>query len=416
MKNQPARGTRDIWGKEFSHFIKVQSKAWEIAERFGFQGIETPIFEFTEVFLKNLGDASDIVNKEMYTFSDRGGDSLTLRPEGTASTVRAIISEGLTRETPLKFYYQGPMFRYERPQKGRYRQFYQIGVEFIGSNEPLADVEVLSLSYDFLSELGLKKIIELKINTIGDKESRDNYRTELVKFLTPQKNKLSEDSQRRLEQNPMRILDSKDPQDKAITLNAPRPQNHLNESSKKFFDEVLNNLSKLGIPYSIDDKLVRGLDYYTHTVFEFVTESLGSQGAVLSGGRYNDLVKNMGGGDLPGVGMAAGVDRLMLLIDQLEPTSEQKILGIIPVFDADVENALLIMQKLRHSGIKCEMPLTGNISKKMKKASKNCSHALIVGGEEWTTQNIVLKNLSSGEQKTIPLNNLEINIKKEIYP
>lgn len=414
MKLQSARGTRDIWGKDFAAFLHVQNTAFKIAQRFGFQGMETPIFEFTEVFQKNLGEASDIVNKEMYTFLDRGGDSLTLRPEGTASTVRAIISEGLLRELPLKFYYQGPMFRYERPQKGRYRQFYQIGVEFIGSENPLADVEVLDMSYQFLCELGLQQFINLKINTIGDKESRANYREELVKYLTPFKSQLSEDSQRRLEQNPLRILDSKDPKDQELTAKSPHPKDSLTASSREFFETVLKNLEALKIPYVLDSKLVRGLDYYTHTVFEFVTENLGSQGAVLSGGRYNDLVKNMGGSDCPGVGMAAGVDRLMLLLEQLNTSFTHSSYAVVPIDDADEVQALQFMQGLRKRGFAMEMPLSGNLSKRLKKATKNSKGAFLFGGDELKKSQVVFKNFISGEQTNLDIKNVENFLKGEL--
>lgn len=323
MTIQPARGTRDIYGADLAAFKQVENTAREFAKRYGFGEIQTPIFESTEVFCRGVGETSDIVSKEMYTFTDRGGESFTLRPEGTAGVVRAFISEGMEQNQPVKLMYAGPMFRYERPQKGRYRQLHQVGVEILGAATPQTDVEVLCLAWDFLSALGLQKYIRLELNTLGDVESRTAYRDALVAYFSDFKDKLSEDSRVRLEKNPLRILDSKDEGDKKIVENAPKMTDFLNEESKKFFDAVQDGLNALGIPFVVNPRLVRGLDYYRHTVFEFVTDSLGAQGTVLAGGRYDGLVQQLGGSQTAGIGFGAGIDRLALLVAEAGLVSPQ---------------------------------------------------------------------------------------------
>ena len=302
MTIQPARGTRDIYGEELRAFSFVERTAKELAERYGYGEIRTPVFEFTEVFSRGIGEATDVVSKEMYTFTDRGGESLTLRPEGTAGAVRAFISEGMEQNQPVKLFYSGSMFRYERPQKGRYRQFNQIGVELLGASSPQADIEVLSLAWEFLKALGLKDFIRLELNTLGDLESRAAYREALVSYFSAHKDELSEDSLNRLDKNPLRILDSKDERDKKIVEGAPEMTAYLNEESREFFETVQEGLKALDIPYTVNPRLVRGLDYYRHTVFEFITESLGTQGTVLGGGRYDGLVQELGGSQTPGIG------------------------------------------------------------------------------------------------------------------
>jgi len=311
-KYQSVRGTRDLLPELKQTFRLIDETAYKTAKNYGFKEIETPIFEFSDVFHRSLGETSDAVSKETYTFTDRGGDSITLRPEGTAGVVRSFISEGLAQHVPLKLYYYGPMFRYERPQKGRYRQFYQFGVEVLGLESALADVECLDLAWTILKNLKLSERCILEINTLGDIESRNAYRTALVNYLTPFKSQLSADSQVRFEKNPMRILDSKDEGDKKIVAGAPLMENYLNDTSKKFFSDVLAGLDKLKIPYKINSKLVRGLDYYCHTVFEFTTTELGAQSAILSGGRYDGLTEMLGGPKTAGVGWAAGVDELKI--------------------------------------------------------------------------------------------------------
>ena len=408
MAVQPARGTRDIYGKDLAAFLFVENTARDFAKRYGFGEIQTPVFESTEIFCRGVGETSDIVSKEMYTFTDRGGESFTLRPEGTAGVVRAFISEGMEQNLPVKLFYAGPMFRYERPQKGRYRQLHQVGVEVFGAPAPQTDAEVLCLGWDFLKALGLEKYIRLELNTLGDSESRAAYREALVAYLTRFKDSLSEDSLNRLEKNPLRILDSKDEGDRKIIENAPKMTDYLNEESLAFFNGVQDALKALDIPFVINPKLVRGLDYYRHTVFEFITDSLGSQGTVLGGGRYDGLVEQLGGPKVAGVGFGAGIDRLALLLAEVGkvPPSDRPI-AVIPV-GADMTLSMMkIAHDLRAQGFVVEMPYTGNMAKRLKKANKmNARAAIIMGSQEEEQGVVILRDLDSGEQKNVALNAL----------
>ncbi len=400
MKLQTVRGTRDIFGDEARLFQEIDQSFKKVAELYDFQEIETPVFEFTQVFKRTLGDESDIVNKEMYTFEDRSGDSLTLRPEGTASVVRAAISNSMLRDLPLKFFYSGPMFRHERPQKGRYRQFRQFGIELIGVDSPLADIEVLACAWSFFKNCGLTEKVQLEINTIGDDDSRSHYKKALLDYLSQFKDQLSEDSQTRLKTNPLRILDSKDEGDKKIVEGAPQFSDFLNAESRNFFDKVLTGLKQIGIPYNINSRLVRGLDYYNHTVFEFTTTHLGSQNAVLSGGRYNNLIETMGGPSTPGVGWAAGTDRLALLLEK--PKRAHQTVAVIAAQPDTEEHILPLMQELREAQVPAQTIYSGNISKQLKKANKrNCSHAIIIGEEELKKGEYQLKNLMDGQQENL---------------
>ena len=279
---KPVRGTHDVLPEESLRFRYVEETAYRLARRYGFGEISTPTFEFTEVFSRTLGETSDIVTKEMYTFADRGGESITLRPEGTAGVARALISNGLAQDLPLKLFYRGSMYRYERPQKGRLREFHQVGVEILGVAEPLADIEIISLASDFLSALGLADIVTLELNSLGDGESRDAYRKVLVEYLSAHRDKLSEDSLKRLERNPLRILDSKDQGDREVVAGAPLISESLNDASATYFATLTAALGDLGIAYTVNPKLVRGLDYYCHAAFEFTTDALGAQGTVLA--------------------------------------------------------------------------------------------------------------------------------------
>lgn len=399
---QSVRGTKDIFPDECEKFRFINNTAYLLARRYGYGEIQTPIFEFTDVFHKTLGETSDIVGKEMYTFTDRGGDSVTLRPEGTAGIARAFISEGLAQQIPLKYYYCGPMFRYERPQKGRQRQFHQIGVEFIGSASPLADIECLALSFDILSALGLGEKVNLELNTIGDVESRKQYRQVLVEYLEKFRHELSEDSKIRLEKNPLRILDSKDAKDQQILQGAPSVYHHLNKESLEFFEKVKNGLAILGITFKENPNLVRGLDYYCQTVFEWTTDHLGSQGTVLAGGRYDGLISMMGGPATPGVGWASGVERLILLLEGQELRKPAKTIAVIAADEAAEAAALLLSHTLRKRGFQVEQPFSGNMGKKMKRADKlNCEWACLLGEAEILNQNITLKNLKTGEQRSV---------------
>lgn len=401
-KLQRVRGTRDLLPEDNIVFRFVEQSAYDTALLYGFGKIETPIFEFSDVFHRTLGETSDVVNKETYDFTDRGGEKLTLRPEGTAGVARAFISEGLSQSLPLKFYYSGPMFRYERPQKGRYRQFYQLGAECLGYDSPLADAECIGLAWDLLRKIGISQDCTLEINTLGDAESRTAYREALVQYFTNQKDSLSADSRMRLEKNPLRILDSKDEGDKKLNANAPKRDQYLNETSQKFFQQVLKGIEKLGIPYKINDQLVRGLDYYCHTVFEFTTSKLGAQGTVLAGGRYDGLIEMMGGPRTPAVGWAAGIDRLADLTPRDLAERKDSLIAVIGADELGEEESIQVAHELRSRGLRTENFLSGKMGKKMQKANKlGASYAVILGTSEVENKTATIKNFATGEQKTI---------------
>ena len=414
MKLQPARGTRDIYGKDLSAFLFVENTARDFAKRCGFGEIQTPVFESTEVFARGVGETSDIVSKEMYTFTDRGGESFTLRPEGTAGVVRAFISEGMEQNQPVKLFYAGPMFRYERPQKGRYRQLHQVGVEVLGATAPQTDVEVLCLAWDFLSALGLQPFIRLELNTLGDAESRAAYREALVTYFEQYKDQLSEDSRVRLEKNPLRILDSKDEGDKKIVENAPAMIDYLNEDSRAFFENVKAGLTEMGIPFVVNPRLVRGLDYYRHTVFEFITDSLGAQGTVLGGGRYDGLVEELGGPKTAGIGFGAGIDRLSLLLQETgKQPAEPRPIAVIPVGEDTLLPVMKIAHDLRQNGFIVDMAYSGNMGKRMKKANKiNACAAVIMGSDEYEKGIVTVRDLDTGDQSEIAFAELNAFMQK----
>ena len=399
---QPVRGTHDLLPDEMRCYRRVVDTARDAAECAGYLEIETPIFEFSEVFKRTLGDTSDIVTKEMYTFTDRGGETITLRPENTASVARAFISEGLAQHTPLKYFYSGPMFRYERPQKGRLRQFHQTGVELIGVADPLGDVEIIAVGVEFLRRLGVWDHCYLDINSLGDAESRKAYRDVLVSYLSGYKDKLSKESVERLERNPMRILDSKDEGDKAIVANAPVYSDHLNQASKDFFARVLEGLDAIGIPHSVNPRLVRGLDYYCHTCFEIISDDLGAQGTVMGGGRYDGLIGIMGGPETPGVGWASGVERCMMLLKE-EPKARRPV-ALVPIGDVAERKALILANEIRRAGLPADLGYSGNMGKRMKRANKlNARVAVILGENELAKNVAAVRDLDSGEQREVPL-------------
>ena len=402
---QPARGTSDLLPGDKARHNKVVATAQTISARFGFQDMATPIFEFTDVFRRPLGDTSDVVSKETYSFEDRGGTELTLRPENTASVMRAVISNGLTQTLPQKYFYAGPMFRYERPQKGRMRQFHQIGVELIGPASPLADAEVITCGADILDELGVLSKCTLHLNSLGDSESRQAYRAALISYLTQYQDALSDDSKRRLSQNPLRILDSKDETDREIIADAPVLSDYLNEASRAHYDVLTNALSKAGIDFVADPRLVRGLDYYCHTAFEFITDALGAQGTVLGGGRYDGLAEMLGGPALPAVGFAAGIERLSLLID--EPAAESADLMVISLdkeLDAD---AFAVASQLRRAGYLVDVPFSGNLGKKLKRADKiGAPRVILLGTDEWHNNQLQVKSLATSDTTLIARDDL----------
>jgi histidyl-tRNA synthetase len=402
---QPVRGTHDLLPEEMRRYRFVVETARAAAECYGFQEVATPIFEFSEVFKRTLGDTSDIVTKEMYTFTDRGGETITLRPEGTAGVARAFISGGLSQHLPLKYFYSGPMFRYERPQKGRLRQFHQTGVELLGIAEPLGDVEIIATGVAFLGRLGVWERCNLEINTLGDGESRKAYRDVLVAYLTQFRDQLSKDSQERLERNPMRILDSKDEGDQRIVADAPVYSDHLNEASRDFFQRVLAGLDALGIAYKINPRLVRGLDYYCHTCFEIMCDDLGAQKTVMGGGRYDGLVGIMGGPETPGVGWASGVERCMMLVDR--DLHARRPIALVPIGAAAEKQCLVLAEELRRRGLYAELGYSGNLGKRMKRANKlNARVAVILGDDEIAKGVAALRDLDSGEQREVALDQL----------
>ena len=404
-KLQPVRGTADLLPDVMAQHRLVIDTARQATARYGFQEMATPIFEFSEVFSRPLGESSDIVTKENYSFADRGGEQLTLRPENTAGVVRAMISGGLTQSLPLKYFYTGPMFRYERPQKGRMRQFHQVGIEYLGPNDALADAEVISAGARFLAQLGVLPHCVLHLNSLGDAESRAAYRAALVSFLQTHESALSDDSKRRLAVNPLRILDSKDAGDRDILQTAPKLQDYLNAVSKAHFQTLTTALDAAGVTWVFDPLLVRGLDYYCHTAFEFVTDALGTQGTVLGGGRYDGLSEMLGGPAVAGVGWAAGIERLAMLAgDAAVAVPKVAMLSTDPETDLA---AFQLAETLRDTGVDIEFPTTGAIGKKLKKAARsNIRLAIILGGDELAKNTVQLRDLTTGTQAEIAMADL----------
>ena len=399
---QPARGTADLLPDSMAKHRLVIDAARTASARYGFQEMATPIFEFSEVFSRPLGESSDIVTKENYSFADRGGEILTLRPENTAGVVRAMISGGLTQSLPLKYFYAGPMFRYERPQKGRMRQFHQVGIEYLGPDDSLADAEIIACGARFLASLGVLDDCELHLNSLGDSDSRAAYRAALIAYLETFADQLSDDSKTRLVVNPLRILDSKDAGDRAILQDAPRLQDYLNDVSKAHFADLTAALDSAGVAWVFDPLLVRGLDYYCHTAFEFVTTSLGAQGTVLGGGRYDGLAEMLGGPKVAGVGWAAGVERLAMLVETASVNNPK--VAILMADDGARQAAFRLAEQLRDAGIDIDLPTSGAMGKKLKKADKaGIWTAVIMGSDELAKNTVQLRNLRDGSQQELPL-------------
>ncbi len=400
MQLRSPRGTHDLFGDDARRHRHVVETARAVAALYGYGDIATPVFEFTGVFARSLGETSDVVSKEMYTFTDRGGEEVTLRPENTASVMRAILQHGLLQQAPLRFFYAGPMFRYERPQKGRLRQFHQIGTELVGAPEPLADVEVIAIGRHALEALGIAGHVRLELNSLGDPASRSAYRDALVAYLQRYEGDLSEDSRRRLARNPLRILDSKDDKDKRIVADAPPLAAQYNDASRAFFDAVLEGLARLGIAFEINRNLVRGLDYYTHTAFEFTTAALGAQGAVIAGGRYDGLMAQLGGPATPGVGWAAGVERLALLLNA--PPAPAAPVALVPIGGAAESEAPVLAAELRRAGLVVDLAFKGKPGQRMKRADRlGAAVAVVLGDEELARGIVQVRDLASGEQHPV---------------
>ncbi|MBH0111690.1 histidine--tRNA ligase [Novosphingobium sp. YJ-S2-02] len=372
------RGTQDIFGAEAEAFAHVVETFERVRKLYRFRRVEMPVFEKTGVFSRSLGETTDVVSKEMYSFEDRGGESLTLRPEFTAGIARAYLTDGWKQYAPLKVATHGPLFRYERPQKGRYRQFHQIDAEIIGATEPMVDVELLVMADQLLKELGIAQGVTLQLNTLGDAESREAWRAALVEYFRAHRAELSEDSQDRLERNPLRILDSKDPRDKPFTADAPRIDDFLSSEAQDFFGAVTQGLEAASVDFVRAPALVRGLDYYRHTAFEFVTDQLGAQGTVLGGGRYDGLLEALGGPATPAVGWAAGIERLAMLVADAGHVPQAPLTCILAVED---DAALAFAQKaittLRFQGLDAEMIATGSPRKRFDKAVKLGAKVLV---------------------------------------
>ncbi|MFN3748526.1 MAG: histidine--tRNA ligase [Sphingorhabdus sp.] len=402
---QPVRGTQDMYGETEERFAHVVSTFERVRRLYGFKGLQLPVIEPTAVFARSLGEATDVVSKEMYTFEDRGGDSITLRPEFTAGIARAYLTNGWQQHAPMKVTAHGPLFRYERPQKGRYRQFHQIDAEIIGAAEPAADVELLVMADQLLHELGIKEGVTLELNTLGDAASRDAWRAALITYFNDHKDVLSEDSLSRLEKNPLRILDSKDPDDRGVAHAAPKIDEFLSSEAQDFFGAVTAGLDAAGVAWTRNAKLVRGLDYYRHTAFEFTTDRLGAQGTVLGGGRYDGLIENLGGPATPAVGWAAGIERLAMLVDV--PQASPIDVAVIPL-GAEAETvAISLITQLRRHGISCDMAFRGNLKKRMQRANAlGAFKALIIGDAEVAAEEVTVKNLETGEQRTIKMTEL----------
>jgi histidyl-tRNA synthetase len=406
---QASRGTRDILPSEMGYWQQVERVAAQVLEQALYQEIRTPIFEQTALFERGIGETTDVVGKEMYSFLDRGDRSLTLRPEGTAGVVRALIEHNLQASGGVqRLWYKGPMFRYERPQAGRQRQFHQIGVEVLGSADPRADAEVIALGTDILQTLGLKNL-HLSLNSVGNAEDRQQYREALVNYLTPYHAHLDPDSQARLSRNPLRILDSKDQKTQEIVRQAPSILDYLGDRSRQHFEQVQQLLSDLGIVYQLNPSLVRGLDYYTHTAFEIQSDDLGAQATVCGGGRYDGLVSSLGGPDTPAVGWAIGLERLILLLQQLQPVlSPRPDFYLVSKGEKAEPQALLLAQRLRQAGFSAELDLSGSaFGKQFKRADRSGAIAcLILGDAEAESQTVQLKWLAQKEQETLSLTQL----------
>ncbi|WP_041582472.1 histidine--tRNA ligase [Salisediminibacterium selenitireducens] len=414
MKYSIPRGTQDILPGESEKWQYIENKARDLCARYRYREIRTPMFEQTELFARGVGDTTDIVQKEMYTFEDKGGRSLTLRPEGTASTVRSFVDQKMHgwADQPVKLFYIGPMFRYERPQSGRMRQFVQFGVEAMGSSDPAIDAEVIGLAMDFYRELGLKGV-KLVLNSLGDQESRENHRNALISHFEPVIGELCSDCQARLEKNPLRILDCKKDRDHEKMAAAPSILDYLNEESKAYFETVKSYLEAMGIPYEVDPGLVRGLDYYNNTAFEIMIdgEGFGAITTLMGGGRYNGLVEEIGGPETPGIGFALSIERLLMALESQGitlPVNHGIDAYMVALGDAAKAHVPKLVHELRSAGLSVD---TDYLNRKMKGQMKaagrlHARYALILGDEELEAGTIEVKHMETGNQETIQISEL----------
>lgn len=419
MKLQKPKGTQDILPGQSEKWQYVEALARETFKKYRYQEIRTPIFEHYEVISRSVGDTTDIVTKEMYDFYDKGDRHITLRPEGTAPVVRSYVENKFFApevQKPVKLYYMGSMFRYERPQAGRLREFHQIGVECFGTLNPAVDVETIAMAAQLFDELGIQNVT-LHLNSLGNSSSRAAYRQALIDYLTPMRDSLSKDSQRRLEENPLRVLDSKEPEDKVAVENAPSILDYLDEESQVHFDTVRQLLEKLDIPYIIDTNMVRGLDYYNHTIFEFVTDVAGSELTICAGGRYDSLVEYFGGPDTPSFGFGMGVERLLLVLDKqgVSLPLEEELDIYIAVLGAEANGrALELVQALRRQGFRAERDyLDRKIKAQFKSAdSFGAKTILTLGQSEIESNQVTVKNNQTRAEVTVSLTDVETNFQE----
>ncbi len=405
------RGTADLMPPATARWQELEARIHRLARRYGYGEIRTPVFEATELFVRGVGETTDIVEKEMYTFVDRGGRSMTLRPEWTAPVVRAAMQHGLFSQGPQRLYYIGPIFRYERPQKGRYRQSHQFGIECAGFGGPEADVEVIALAWELMQSYGMAGVA-LHLNSIGDEACRPRYREALLAHFRPHRSELSEDSQRRLERNPLRLLDSKAPEDRPFLDSAPSFADVLCDACRAHFARVCGYLDAMGIPYAVDPRIVRGLDYYTRTVFEFVSDALGAQSTVCAGGRYDNLVKSLGGPDVPSVGFALGLERFLMILEAMGFTGEGGRDGIQAIaLGADARATLVpLVARLRGA---VRAPVFADYEDRkllahLKLADRNhARYALILGSDELAAGEIILRDLERRRDERWPLRSVE---------
>ncbi len=420
-KLQSVRGMRDILPEQSSSWQFIENIARDLFNSYGYKELRTPIIESTDLFKRSIGDATDIVEKEMYTFEDRNGDSLTLRPEGTAGCVRAGMQHGLLHNQQQRIWYIGPMFRHERPQKGRYRGFYQAGIETYGIEGPDIDAEVIAIATRFWKKLGFKNV-RLEINSLGSNEARQDYREVLIKYFSQHEDQLDEDSKRRLHKNPLRILDTKNPKMKDLVSNAPDLLDYLDEESQQHFEGLKQRLEEMGIEYHVNSRLVRGIDYYNRTVFEWITEELGAQGTICAGGRYDGLVKQLGGRETPACGFGIGIDRLQLLVEEqgLDHSDNNPHAYFVLSGEQAELAGLALAEKLRDTHPQLRLLVnsaSGSFKSQLKRADNSgASYALILGDNEVAEETITIKPLRNKQlqQQTIPLSNLDELIISEL--
>lgn len=411
MKFQSVKGTKDVLPAESHIWQGVEQTIRNVMHLFNYREIRTPVFEETALFARGIGELTDIVGKEMYTFEDRSGTSLTLKPEMTASVIRAYIQHNLGEQQPLvKLYYIAPMFRQERPQAGRLRQFHQFGAEAIGSQDPSVDAETIALALEVYRAVGITHY-ELRLNSVGCEKCRPAYREKLKKYLAPKYSKLSAESQRRIEENPLRVLDSKDPADRSQTVDAPLMFDHLCTECSTHFRELRALLDALNVPYTIDGRIVRGLDYYTKTAFEIISKDLGSQDALAGGGRYDLLVKELGGKETPAVGFAAGMERLLMVMEKQKKTWAVGVRPRVFIAAADDGSRRRVMTEalaLRRQGIACEIDLSGrSLKAQMREADRQqAEYAVVIGSEEAKSGIVKVKQMASGKEEPVALDQL----------